>query len=922
MEGSGDMRRRLIEESLPIRELSVEGAREKNIRHGHPSGIHQWWARRPLVASRAAVFASLVDDPGDPESRADLQKFICDLCTWEASMDEEKLSRAQELIQQSLGGRTGTVLDPFAGGGTIPLEALRLGCNTHSFELNPVAHVVQLATVLFPRLFGGPGKLKTEESLESAPYALFETSGTEDVPNLLAAAVQRWGTWIRDRVQGEIGDLYPLDDAGEVPVAYLWARTVACPNPSCGAEIPLLKTLWLAKKSSNRTAKANVALRMTVDEEQKRVDFSVAFATQIDFDPAKGSMGARASAICPVCKQAVKAAYLKAEGADGRMGERMTAVITARPGSKSKNYLSVREFDLTAYDTAAKRLEEIRSQELDGLSPLPDEPIPSTDTRAIFVQLYGIKTWDQLYNSRQLVSLESFVRNVRLAGDLMKQEDLDPELSKAVVTMLACLVDRLADFGSTLCVLNTTGGRGVKGTFARGALPMTWDYAESNPFNPLGADWSGSIERLVKILGRIPKGPPAEVRRGTATRLPYPSHSFDAVITDPPYADNIPYSDLSDYFYVWLKRMLADLYPGDFRTILTPKAAEIVEQPSAIVDGRPKDAVFFRTEMRKALDEIYRVLDPDEGIAVVVFAHKKTTEWEGLLESMLDAGLTVTASWPLVTEKAGRLRSQKSAALATSVWVVCRPRLADAGIGRWKEVRRELAEKVRSRLDHFLDQGIRGADALLATFGPALEAFGRYERVETVQGEWVTVAQMLDEVRRAVAQHALEGVLEGHRLEEIDEVTAFYVLWRWTFDARTAGPAPKSIVADEARKLWQAVGADPDVISGSRGVLVIEKEAARLLGPSDRRNQPQLGEIVGGHPPYLIDVLHKAAILWKSGGTQVAEDYLQEAGMRGDETLQLVARALSHLLPEDSDEKRLYDGLLAAIGPGAQGRLL
>lgn len=569
--------RRLIEDFIPIREISAEASREKSIRKGHISTLHLWWARRPLVAARAAVYASLVPAPTTPEERAEYEREMIALCKWE--LGDDVLQRARERILAANGGVPPKVLDMFAGGGAIPLEALRLGCEAYAVDLNPVAHLIQLCTLVYPQQFGPK----------------------------LAEEVERWGRWVLERVKAEIGDLYPPipasylhgktvsaeDDqendeheleppalqrqrgrqsakliteqhdmfassvaiaADELnPVAYLWTRTVRCPNPTCGATVPLLRQTWLAKKKNYF-----VALKMHADGSQtqgeRRARFEVVAADSeagLGFDPA--AFSERGNALCPFCGSTVGNDYVKVEGKAKRMGTQPMAIVCTFPGRRGKVYLSADEVDsalLPDEHAIQERIAQLCAET--GLT-VPEEPLPPQGTLGFRVQAYGLTKWHEIFSSRQILMLLTFCKFVGLLHKEGGVNALPSNLSVAISTSLGMWVDRLADFSSMLCTLKPGGGRGVVHTFTRQALPMVWDFAEINPF----CNTASNAEEMLEWLGvAFDRGTfnlnPAKVHRSSATRLDIPDKAIDAVITDPPYYDNVPYADLSDFFYIAL----------------------------------------------------------------------------------------------------------------------------------------------------------------------------------------------------------------------------------------------------------------------------------------------------------------------------------------------------------------------------------
>jgi putative DNA methylase len=520
--------------------------------------------------------------------------------------------------------------------------------------------------------------------------------------------------------------------------------------------------------------------------------------------------------------------------------------------------------------------------------------------------------WGDLFNARQKLALITFAEKVRQAHARMLQEGTEPELAKAVATYLALGLDKLT---SHLCALTRwrPDALSFERAFDRQALPMVWDYGEVSPFSDMRGSWD--MDMSMQVLAHLVQVPPAEnkpqVCHGSATALPWPDGYFDAVLTDPPYYDNVPYSHLSDFFYVWLKRAIGELYPELFATPLTPKAKELVAYASE-AGGMERARELFERDFTRAMGEIRRVLRPD-GIAVIVFAHKTTAAWEAMIRALLEAGLYMTASWPIHTEMQARLRAQESAALASSVYMVCRRR-EGAEVGNYSRVREDIAARVRERLSRFWDEGIRGADLFMSAIGPAVEVFGRYERVEKLSGEEVTVSELLDYVQQVVASFALERVLQSSNLGAVDAETRLYVLWRWAYGSA-------SVPFDEAKKLAQAVGAEITELWNGSGLLRKEKERVRVLGPKERAQDQRF--LKRERYSALVDAIHKACILWEANQRPALEQHL--AMNRGNEEIfWQVAQAIADLLVSGDKEKQLLQGLLNARrsgAPGAQARL-
>jgi adenine-specific DNA methylase len=508
-----------------------------------------------------------------------------------------------------------------------------------------------------------------------------------------------------------------------------------------------------------------------------------------------------------------------------------------------------------------------------------------------------------LFNSRQKLALITFTEKVRQAHAQMLAQGAEPEFAKAVVTYLALGLDRLADYNSVQCVWHISKEL-VAHTFGRQALQMVWDYIEVNPLSNATGNWADSFGYLLGVLAHLTDIPPADpqsassaVVHGTATALPWPDNFFDAVLTDPPYYDNVPYSDLSDFFYVWLKRTIGDLYPELFATPLTPKSEEMVADASK-AGGMENAMRRFEEMLTQAFREIHRVLKPD-GIAVIVFAHKTTEAWETVINALLEAGLYMTASWPIHTEMQARLRAQESAALASSIYMVCRKRTTSE-VGEYPKVRKEIDARVRQKLTQFWAEGIRGADFFMSAIGPAVEAFGKYVRVEKLSGEPVTVTELLEYVRKVVSEFALERVLGSAQLGGVDAPTCFYLLYRWTYNHAR-------VPFDEARKLAQGVGVELTTLWDSGGLVEKQKEYVRVPTPLDRAKSTNFAKKTKFET--MIDALHYAVWLWHDNNQKRLRDHLS-ATYGGSETFWQVAQAIAEVLPDGDKEKQLLQGLL------------
>ncbi len=904
--------KRFLEETFPVKEVSIESAREKNIRHGHISTLHIWWARRPLASSRATNYAALIPASNNIEEWNQRRQFISGFSRWENSLNQTMIDKARKDILKANGGKPPRVLDPFGGGGAIPLEALRLGCEVYSNDYNPVSVLIQKCTLEYPQRYGKSVRIKTDSQ-----YPWGETK--DDAVNPLLEDVKRWGTWVLEEAKKEIKRFYPAEADGFIPVGYIWARTIPCQNPLCEAEMPLMRQFWLAKK-----AKKRVSLLPYV--EGKRVKFKIVGdryeKAPSDFDPAKGTVS-RAIATCPVCGAMVDANTTRRLFQEGKAGQRMVAVVLHKPGQNGKRYRVATEKDMEIFKEAERYLEEKRSKLMDewGIDPVPDEPLVRVPVTfgVINVWVYGMNAWGDLFNSRQKLALITFAEKVRQAHREMLRKGYDEEYAKAVGSYLGLGLSRMSDYSNALCIWDKGQERTVH-VFGRQALPMVWDYSELNPLSSTVGSWeSMAFRRIWKVIKTISYISPIEaenfvpvVKQSSATSLHHPDNYFDAVFTDPPYYDNVPYSYLSDFFYVWLKRTVGDLYPELFSTPLTPKKNEIVAYsngPGGWEDGK----AFFEDMLKKSFQEIHRVLKPN-GIAVIVYAHKSTAGWETLINSLLDSGLIMTAAWPVNTEMQSRLRAQESATLASSIYIVAR-KIDRQSTGFYNDVNEELKRYLSKKLEHLWEEGISGADFFIAAIGSAIEVFGKYEKVIDHEGKPVRADRMLDDVRKIVTDYAVKQVLHNGFSGEISDMTRFYVLWRWSY--KTA-----RVIFDDARKLAQSCSIDIADEWNRPGFIKKDKEFVKVLGPTDR----DLSGIKGSRE--LIDVLHGSLLLWREGRHDEMMNLLKKSGLGDNDTFYRVAQAISETLPDDSDEKKLLDVFLRGkerlregIRGSKQGRL-
>ncbi len=795
--------KRLAEVDFPIAVVSKHAAREKSIRHGHPSTLHLWWARRPLAACRAVLLALLLPDPCDEHCPVDfkakarnllpqvgcgkgetdeklrqgLLKFIGDFANWDLSSNPVYLEVSRGLVKTAHPEEAPLVVDPFAGGGSIPLEALRLGCETFASDLNPVACLIL--------------KVMLEDIPRHSPQ--------------LAEELRKAGAEIKKQAEKELAEFYPVDPDGARPIAYLWARTVRCEAPDCGAEIPLMRSFWLSKKASRRCALRSKVVRQK--DQAPVVEFEI-FEPKTEDEVQKGTV-TRAKATCLYCNRTTAPDRVRAQlaaqrgGADVEFdgsgnriaGARLLSVVTLHPGEQGRHYRLAASKDYEAVWNAKRRFDQVAAKPLaNGFSAIPDEPLPPIGTLGFRVQRYGMLKWHDLFTARQRVALLSFTAQIRAGHDSVER--------KSVFICASLALGKLLDLANALCRWEPVA-ECPRNVFAAGRVKPAWDFAEGAPFSDSSGGWMVCVENLasgIESVGLQPRIGLVEVARAQCATLPEASASV--WFTDPPYYDAMPYADLSDFFFVWHKRALPTQAilrdPFDATNLLTPKRDEAVQDETRSVDDRPKDRAFFETAMGQAFAQGERTLKPD-GIGAVVFAHKTTEGWEALLSGLRDGGWTITGSWPIATETAHRLRARESAALATSVHLVCRPRTEDK-IGDWGDVLRELPKRVGDWMERLQAEHVRGADLVFACIGPALEIFSRYSKVETAEGREVTLAEYLEKVWEVVGRAALNQVLGGAEggarngaagaLEEDARLTALFLWTLQSSDALTPGPSP------------------------------------------------------------------------------------------------------------------------------------
>lgn len=896
------VKKKLIETSLPLEAINAASAREKSIRHGHPSTLHLYWARRPLATVRAVLFAQLVDDPASrpdefptvesqDKERARLHALMEKLIIWENSNDEKLLEQAREEIRKSNNGKLPAVVDPFAGGGSIPLEAQRLGLESHASDLNPLAVLINKALIEIPPKFAGWSPVFPGVAEEQSSWLRAEG---------LAADVQHYGQWLRDEAEKRIGHLYPKVTAPggteHTVIAWIWARTVISPNPANPIETPLVRSWWLSKRKGKEAwVKATV------------VDGQVQYEVQHNADGPKGDADGtvnRRGAVSIADGTPIDLKYVRSEARAGRMGVHLIAVVA--DGGKGRVYISPSEGHISAAEIP-------RSDNI----PIAELPEKAPSFR---VQAYGFKQWVDLFTNRQLVALTTLsdlVSEVRSkvledalaagipAGERLEDGGVDAEAyADAVATYLALAVSRTTDYSSNLCSWHNTGQK-MRNLFSRQAIPMVWDYAEANLFSNSSGNFLGQVEWVSKAIGKTPAKSAGEVKQISAMSRDYAGL---VVSTDPPYYDNIGYSDLSDFFYVWLRKSLRTIHPSVVGTMLTPKADELVANPYRH-DGKQGAEKFFIEGFNSVFHRI-REDDANPDVPMTVYyAYKQqdsgkdgtsSTGWHTLLDGLIQSGWEITATWPMRSELKNRMLSHGTNALASSILLACRPRPAEARA----VARRAFVAALKSELPEALRTLMQGAiapvDLAQAAIGPGISVFSRYAKVREADGSDMSVRDALQLINAT-----LDEVL-GEQESDLDSDTRFAVRWyrQYGWEADSSG------IADQLAR-----SSDTSLAELQRGGIFEAKGGkARLLSPTQLNEgwDPAADE----HVSVWEATVRLAAVLAKDGVDKVAE-LLPAVG----EKVSLDAvKELGFLLfheaekNKDTDDAILFNGLVSSWG--------
>ncbi len=1101
---------RLIEVAFPLKQTSLDSVHEKNVRHGHISTLHIWPARRPLAACRAALIATLLPDPGNAEERAKIleklaghvvpttkrkkmpsgkieeikaEETVGGILHWGRESGPD-LEWFREEIRKAYDGRAPKVLDPFAGGGAIPLEAMRLGCEATAIDINPVAWFVLKCTLEYPQKLAGQKLplpdfvLRDREFMaeyferglglkgaslkrrlkqhfgdheQEGEFREFRESRTTDATDLqadLAWHVRAWGKWVLKQARKELAEFYPTyatwepvletekrklpkdwlvegkkgnaaEIAGQglrlcpltadgdvdlkklnaefaaeylaeptnprwVPkptVAYLWARTVKNKHHP-ETTVPLLKTRWLCKRDNKRvlltmtTLVDGTGVEFGIEDNVEKVGGNTAQRREHDRKIGGGTMS-RAGATCPVHGNILTQEDIRLDGVAGRLGEVLTAVVME--GSSGKEYRLPTDLEMRKSIEAQGRIEGVFA----GIPfDLPRDPIPAGASRkgggsAFTAKLFGFEQWKDLFSHRQLLALGTLVRTVCAVRSAAIEGAVPKEWVEAILVYLALQNDKVADYNSEICVWHISGEK-IGHTFTRFALPITWDFVELAVVNNVGGAYAAQLDWMCRYIDHAlvaaDRAEKPSLHRKSAIQIG--SGDFDAVVTDPPYYDAIPYSDLMDFFYVWLKRALYGLsseMDAALAESLSPKwnseeeDGELVDDAGRHGGDREKSKAAYEKGMAQVFLRCASVLKPT-GRMVVVFANKQPDAWETLVSALIRSGFVVDGSWPIQTEMSTRMRAKTSAALASSVWLCCKKRNPAARPGWDNTVLQQMRERITIRLRDFWDAGIRGPDFVWAATGPAMEAYSQHPVVKKANkpNELMSVSEFLRHVRRMVLDFVVGRVLSkatgGNEASvgELDDVTTYYLLHRNDFKMGEA-PAgacilycvscnlsdrdlvdafdllvPSGGTSDGDEEDEAEVDDDAEMAEGSSSTFklkpwnkrkrpgmgydpVVDSPKARLDAAQGKLLEEAAAETPRTRIIPLIDQIHRLMHLWKAGDVVKVDEYLNGKGLRTNALFPPVLQALIEMADGGSEERAILESLSNHVqGRGAR----
>ena len=870
-------KKKLIEGILPLNVINDATSREKKIRHGHPSTLHYWWARRPLAAARAVIWASLVDDPSShPEvfpteeaqekERERLYHILEELVKWENSNNQEVLNAAKAEILKSTDNNPPAILDPFAGGGAIPLEAQRLGLEAHAHDLNPVAVMINKAMIEIPPEFSNQPPVNPDSRTGSMKDIWSGSAG-------LAEDVRYYGEWMKEEAYRRIGRLYPKvkvpkeQGGGEATViAWIWARTVKCPNPACGCEMPLVKSFVLSRKKGNEAWIDPVC-------ENGKIHYYVRHSGKPKIKETENTSGAR----CVKCNTSVSFDYIRNEGKEHRMGARLMAVVAE--GQRRRIYLSPDS-------------EQIQAADVEMPSDAPDADLPE-QALGFRVQQYGMKKYKDLFTPRQLTALTVFSSLVNTAQKKAEKDAITAGLDEdrkplrdggfgakaygeAVGVYLSFVVDKLADYNSSVCSWHNSGEK-IRNTFGKQTISMTWDYAEANPFSNSSGCYDNMLNWVYKCIMKFPASISGCALQFNAEKDCGLCNVM--VSTDPPYYDNIGYADLSDFFYIWMRRSLKDTYPDLFNTMLTPKSDELIMAPYRHEGSKKKAKQFFEDGMLKTCRQIYQYARDDIPVTIY-YAYKQSDKnagsdtsvssgWETMLNAIIRAGFRIVRTWPIQTELANRQRSKDSNALTSSIVLVCRKRQADAPKTTRRDFVNTLHRKLKPALEDLRNSNIAPVDMAQSAIGPGMEVFSSYSQVLESDGSPVSVRSALRIINEELDRYNHE------RIGDMDAGSSFCVDMYTQFGYNDA-------IYGEVEKMANGKNISMEMLA-SRGVLYARSGKVHLL------KRDEIPEKTGGKADNIWLLAQQFThALDKGGVSACAEEVASVPGSSAESARQLV----------------------------------
>ena len=880
------MNRRLIGEYLPLQIINTESMLDKQQKHNHVATIHLWFARRPLVASRATAYAALVDP--NKVNREEAMKTLDELSYYKNTNNMNVIAKARKHILESNGMVPPKVLDPFGGRGIIPLECMRLGCETYSNDYNPVAHVIQKCILDYPLKYG---KVSDGTNVQNSP---------------LISDIMKWAKWIKDESYKELKDVFPSNKS-DTPSEYIWARVIQCMNPKCGATIPVLTSYLLDMKN-------NVSLYPVVKNRQITFQIVGGKYSKVPSDHNTNGNSSGNYVTCQRCKNVIKPKdtnrLLKLT-----IDEQMVVVVK-RPKKGKKTFAIPSTVDIAAYESCEKKLIKTRETFIKkyGIDPVPTEAIEMPDGQEYGTSgLYwsfnrmchgGQTKYEHLYNTRQHLVMVTLLHKIREVYISMRDED--DEYAKCIMSYLCIMLDKLSAMSSRLGRWRSSGCH-TDSNFSGSTIKKIVWYSEINPFDKAGI--SGKTKAMCGgIIQAIEaKCTPAKrITLSSATNLEYPDEYFDAVFTDPPYYDFVPYADFSDYFYVWLKRGLGQVFPDIFKTRLSPKRQELVVNDN-LVNGIKSSGVtknnlnlkskqYYNDGMSDAISEIYRVIKPD-GITVLVYAYPTLDGWETLIKAIKNSGFVITAAWPLNTETTSRMSAQGTASIQSTIYMVGR-KWNRKKTGFYTEIKKDMFNSLKIKLKEFGDM-LNKTDYFIAAIGFALEWFTKYEKVLEDSGKEVTICRMLEDIRQFTINYKMEELVGSNMPES--GLTRLYVMYRWLYGNNSAP-------YDEARKIFQGCGVN--IEEHYNGIIKKQRDKIKLLDPFERGNVDSIPE------DDLISVLHKALLYREVDKTAECNNMLTKHGYSKNTVFYDIAAAIVRVQDSETKETRRLKALLESTDVG------